>query len=266
MKRPLAVLAAVALLAVTTGCAAPAPAPVIGDDSETRSFDFTGDALTIDSHNGSVQVTARDVDEVQVRRELTGSVFIGSDTANWSLSGDHLDLERHCTGILATCRTAYQVVIPRGVALELHGRNGRIQAAQLDDGLAVTTRNGPVQVEQVSGGVSVESRNGRITVDDVEGRLQATTRNGGIDVRQARSDVMQLKSNNGKVLAQLAAEPRDVDITTNNGAVVLEVPGGPYDVAVRTDNGQQSVQVPTDGTSVQRIRVETDNGAVTIRN
>lgn len=263
MKRPLVALAAVALLAVTTGCTA--PAPVLGDGSETRNFEFDGDALTIDSHNGSLQVTARDVDEVQVRRELTGSVFIGSDTAAWDLSGNHLNLERKCTGILTYCRTAYQVVIPRGVALEVNGRNGTIQAAQLDDGVDVTTRNGRVEIEDVSGGVTVESRNGRITVDDVEGPLQTTTHNGGIDVRQVRADVVHLEARNGKVDAQFAAEPQDVTVRTNNGAVDLQLPGGPYDVQVVTDNGAQTVQVPTDRASEREVRVETNNGSVTIR-
>ncbi|MBG6084871.1 DUF4097 family beta strand repeat-containing protein [Zhihengliuella flava] len=262
MKRPLAALAAVALLAVTTGCTA--PAPVIGDGSETRSFTFDGDRLAIDSHNSSLQVTARDVDEVQVRRELTGTVVIGSDSADWSLSGDRLNLERQCTGLFSSCRTAYQVVVPLGVELDVSGRNGTIQVAQLDRSVDVTTRNGRVEVEEVAGDVFVKTNNGAIDVRGAESEVKTISRNGDVQVRDTSAEVLFVRTNNGSVDAQLNAEPRNAEVETRNGAVDLQLPGGPYDVQVHTGNGSQRVNVPTDASSPRFVRVNTNNGAVTI--
>ncbi|RZU63400.1 DUF4097 family beta strand repeat-containing protein [Zhihengliuella halotolerans] len=261
MRRPLPALAAAILLTAATGCSV--AAPVVGPDSESQSFSLDGDALSIDSHNGDISVTASDVDDVEVRRELAGTVLIGVDRADWSISDDRLNLERACTG-LNWCRTTYEVVVPHGVALELTGRNGSIGLAGLDNGVAVTTRNGAVTVEDVSGGLDISSRNGALALKDTSGRIDVSTRNGRVEVREASADVVRIETNNGDVDARLAAVPSDVEIETRNGAVEVELPGGPYDVSVSTNNGRQDIEVPTDPSSDQRVRVATRNGSVDV--
>jgi hypothetical protein len=78
--------------------------------------------------------------------------------------------------------------------------------------------------------------------------------------------VLRSESDVGDVRLELVVPPRTVEITAEDGEVDLAVPAGStYRVDARTDTGLQRVLVPLDPASPHSLRIDGDNGDVTVR-
>nr|WP_145767110.1 DUF4097 family beta strand repeat-containing protein [Streptomyces brevispora] len=238
-----AVLVALAL----TGCGSTdaVDAPV-----EHKSFAFSGKTLTIDTANTTLELVPADVKKVEVTRQVDGWVVLGNGPdPSWIMRDGTLTLKVKCEALISNCDSRHQVKVPRGVAVTVHGDNGRIVASGFDTPL------------------DLRSDNGRVTVRDSSGPLKLGSDNGGIVAEGISGSSVTADSDNGAVRLGFTAVPTLVDTVSDNGEVVIELPGGStsYAVSTEADNGNTSVEVPRSDDSPHVVRARSNNGEVTVR-
>ncbi|MFE2010609.1 DUF4097 family beta strand repeat-containing protein [Streptomyces sp. NPDC059491] len=212
-------------------------------------FAFEGEALTVDSDGSELVVTAADVDEVRVERQVDGWVFMGSGPkASWGLEGGRLTLRVDCSGVASHCGAVHRIQVPRGVAVTVEDDDGDVTAEGFVTPLKVRSDNGDVRVRKSGGALDLGSDNGDVVVED------------GVT-----SGEVVARSDNGDVRIALGVVPRRVDVVTDNGDVNVAVPTATYEVTGASDNGDVRVDVPRGDGVGRSVSVRTDNGDVVVR-
>lgn len=238
---------AVVAALVLTGCgsADTDDAPV-----EHKSFAFSGKTLTIEAGNTTLELVPADVKKVEVTRQVDGWVVLGNGPdPRWKMRGGTLTLKVKCEALISHCASRHQVKVPRGVAVTVHGDNGKIAASGFDTPL------------------DLRSDNGKVTVRDSSGPLKLDSDNGGILAEGISGSSVKAESDNGAVRLAFTAVPTLVDTVSDNGKVTIELPGDgtSYAVSTRTDNGNTSVEVPRSDDSPHVVKARSNNGEVTVR-
>ena len=241
-------------VAVATACNLQLSTDVEATDTWTRSYPISASGtLVITSSNGRVDVTAGDVDTIEVTVERI--VKAGTEEAaneqlqafeiKEDIAPDRVSLDSASRGlqINVSRRANYTVRVPRSIAVTLESSN---------DDLTVTGVTGPF---------SASASNGRIRGLDLAGSARATTTNGVIE------------------LTMTAVAEGGVTAETTNGQVTVSIPSNANaDISARVTNGNIShsnldLQVSESsrrrldgrlGAGGPAVRVETTNGAVRI--
>ncbi|MFE7747546.1 DUF4097 family beta strand repeat-containing protein [Streptomyces sp. NPDC057428] len=237
----------VLLVTALSGCGS---ADAEGAPAEHKSFALSGNNLTIDASNSTLELVPADVDRIEVTRHVDGWVFLGSGPDPvWRLEGDKMTLRVKCSAMISNCAARHQVKVPRGVALSVEGDNGEVTAAGFTTRLEISAANGGIDVRDASGPLELRSDNGSVSAERVSG---------GSVVAQA---------DNGSIQLGFAAVPDLVDTVSGNGRIDIDLPGGTdtYAVSARADNGDVSVKVPRSDSSEHVVRARSDNGEVTVR-
>jgi DUF4097 and DUF4098 domain-containing protein YvlB len=116
------------------------------------------------------------------------------------------------------------------------------------------------------GPLTVDRLTGDITAESLTGPLDLRSQAGEITGHALRTEVLRAESEDGDVRLELVVPPRTVEITAENGEVDLAVPAATaYRVDARADTGLQRVLVPLDPGSPHSVRIDGDNGDVTVR-
>ncbi|MFF9847722.1 DUF4097 family beta strand repeat-containing protein [Streptomyces litmocidini] len=216
---------------------------------ERKTFAFDGDALTVDSDNSELVITAADVDGVRVERQVDGWVFMGTGPeASWKLVDGRLTLRVECDAVAASCSSVHRIQVPRGVAVTVENGNGGVTAEGFDTPLKVRSDNGDVRVRKAGGALDLGGGNGDL---DVEGSVTSAE--------------VSARSGNGDVRIALGAVPRKVDVVTDNGDVTVTVPEAEYAASGASDHGDVRIDVPRRDGSGHVVRLRSDNGDVTVR-
>jgi hypothetical protein len=182
-------------------------------------------ALVINGGSGSVDVTGSSRSTVSVSQQAS---YSGKPpAAAHVLRGTTLTLSYRCPAQIV-CGMAYEVQVPRGVAV------------------TVGSGAGAVTLTSLAGPVTARADAGLIT---------------GVDLRSA---VASLKSNAGGVVAAFSAAPSSLTATTTVGPITLTVPGSvAYRVSTHTVVGTSSVNVRRGG-SGHSISARYDLGSISI--
>ncbi|MEU7579006.1 DUF4097 family beta strand repeat-containing protein [Streptomyces sp. NPDC041068] len=225
-------------------------------DPEHKAFALPGKTLTVDSSDSELElVPARgDTKDVRVTRWFDGSTVLGGDPkVTWEMKGDRLTLGMKCSGVIANCSARHRVEVPRGVALTVENKDGRVTASGFRDTLKVRTKDGSVTVENAAGPLDLYSSDGSVTASGVTSRKVA------------------VDSKDGAVKLELTAVPDRVEARSKDGSVDIAVPDKKdgtsvlYDVRTDTRNGSVDVAVPRADNSPHHVSVRSDDGKVTVR-
>ncbi|MFI6517775.1 DUF4097 family beta strand repeat-containing protein [Spirillospora sp. NPDC050679] len=244
-RRPLPSATAAALIALAslTGCGASA------DDAppDKRDFGPAGSRLTIAKDQGDLDIRPADVRSVQVTRRFDRwSLIGGRPTATWERSGDRLTLATDCGTLIGGCAVRYQVLVPRGLPVDVQGQNGTVSATGFGAALRIRTSNGGIKVDAPTGPLDLRTENGEVRSTATRSpRVSATTQNGEVDL-------------------SFATPPDQVAVTTENGEVKVTVPRAAYQVTTRTDSGDVHADIPSDASAPRSITARTDSGAITL--
>ncbi len=242
-----ALLASGVAVVLLAGCGSGADAE--GAPVERKTFAFGGDALTVDSDNSELVITAADVDDVRVERQVDGWVFMGSGPeADWKLVDGRLTLRVECDAVAAGCSSVHRIQVPRGVAVTVEDDNGGVTAEGFDTPLKVRSDNGDVRVRKTSGVLDLGGGNGDLSVED-----------------SVTSPEIAVHSANGNVRIALGSVPRKVDVVTDNGDVTVTVPKAEYAASGSSDNGDVRIDVPRRDGSGHVVSLRSDNGDVSVR-
>ncbi|MEV0256576.1 DUF4097 family beta strand repeat-containing protein [Streptomyces sp. NPDC050732] len=246
--------AAVVLLAGACGADAT-------DDTEPehRTFALAGKTLTVESSDSTLELVpaGSDAEGVRVTRWFDGETVLGGDPkVTWTMEGDRLKLDMECSGVIANCSARHRVEVPRGVAVTVENKDGRVTASGFQDPLKVRSKDGPVTVENIGAPLDLRSSDGSVTA------------------RRITSRQVAVDSKDGSVRLELAAVPDRVEARSKDGSVDIAVPdrkggkGGKevaYDVRTDVSDGSVDVAVPRDRNSAHHVSVRSADGKVTVR-
>jgi hypothetical protein len=209
------------------GSGAPGPAAT---SAAPRTYTVTSRVtmVIVNGGAGTVTVTGGSRSTVTVTERAYYSNSAKPPSASHAVSGATLTLSYSCPAQL-TCGLAYDVQVPRGVAVRVSDREGAI---------TLTALAGPV------------------TATTVAGVITAT----GLGSRSA-----SFRSTAGAITAAFSAVPASVSAATNAGPITLTLPGtAAYQVHAHTYVGTSAVTVRQSATSRSVITASSDVGTVTI--
>lgn len=228
-SRPtVAVLPLLALLASLAGCGALGQLGAGAHDPPVKAFTVTARVTTvvINGGAGGIDVTGGDRATILVSQQASYSKT--PPAVAHAVSGTTLTLSYTCPAELV-CGVAYDVRVPRGVAVR------------------ASTAAGAITLSSLAGPVSARTSAGLITAT-------------GLSSRAA-----DLKSSAGGIVATFSAAPDSVTASTNVGPITLNVPSSAaYRIDTHTYVGTSTVTVPRNAASPHVISASSDLGSVTI--
>ncbi|MEV6352486.1 DUF4097 family beta strand repeat-containing protein [Streptomyces hydrogenans] len=237
-------LGGVAILTVAaTGCGPEAtPANTV---VESKTFDFTGNSLTVTSDSADLELVASDAKDVRVTRQVSGTKVGGEVEAGWKLEGGTLALGVDCTGLSVNCGAKYTVKVPRDVAITVENDKGLVEATGFTADFSA--KAGDMRLSDLSGPhLVLEGHDGTIEGD----RISAGS--------------VTLASRNGDNELNFTSAPDLVDVRSQDGDVRLGLPSAKYAVDTAAKKGDITVEVTKDDTSDHAVSVHTRNGDIVI--
>ncbi len=208
-----------------------------------------GGRLTVESFNGSVEVSTWDQQTV----DISGTKYARSqdEARDLKIDIDHAPASVSIRAVRPTMRhgnygARFAIKVPRGAVLDhlvtsngairtddgvgparLKTSNGHVEVRGLKGSLIAETSNGPIEAENIEGGVEAHSSNGHIRLDHVHGAVEATTSNSSIHADLERVDgSVRLQSSNGPIELTLPANAQAaVRAHTSNSGITLHLPG-----------------------------------------
>ncbi|MGW1246110.1 DUF4097 family beta strand repeat-containing protein [Streptomyces sp. NPDC002535] len=212
---------------------------------ESKTFDFSGDSLTVKSESADLELVAADVTGVQVTRQVSGTKVGGDIGSGWKLEGGVLTLSLDCTGIAVNCGATYTVKVPRDVAITAENDKGLVEATGFTADFSA--KAGDMRLSDLSGPhLDLEGRDGTIEGD----RISAKS--------------VTVASRNGDNELNLVSAPDLVEVRSQDGDVRIGLPEATYAVDTAAKKGDITVDVLKDDTSDHAVRVHTRNGDIVI--
>ncbi|WP_422758552.1 DUF4097 family beta strand repeat-containing protein [Paenarthrobacter sp. C1] len=242
-----AILAACTISLAVTACSS-------GDEfatapKESKTFDFTGRNLSIEANASELKVVPADIQDIQVERQISGSVNGNAPESEWGLAGNTLTLKTDCAGVSITCKARYLVKVPQNAVISAENTDGSIQASEISTDLTATTGKGDIRLNTFSGH-----------------KLDLTSDNGNIAGDMISAPSVTVNSDNGDVQLGFGTVPDNVGVKSDDGNVELALPESDYRVDTKTKNGKVTVSVAESRASMRAIQVDTRNGDISIVN
>lgn len=225
-------------------------------DERHEQLDAGVRTVALDTGSGDVTIRTRD----QARTSLTTRV----DTWAWTRpdpthrrDGATLVL----TGCGNGCEVDYELVVPRGTAIEGETGSGDVTvvgAAATD----VAVGSGDVEVREVPGTVVVDTGSGEIRLADVSGPSTLHTSSGSIRGDLLRGRV-EASTSSGDIVLDLA-RPQHVRAETSSGDVELAVPAGRYQIDDSGGDGRGDIEVTDDPNARYTLELTTSSGDIAV--
>jgi hypothetical protein len=238
----------------------------------SKDFHYTyplqsGGKLSLETFNGSVEITGWDRDMVEIDGAKYGPSPEAADALRIDISDTPTAIEiqvNRPSDFRGNRGARFSVKMPRKAVLDrvvssngsivvegatgptsLHTSNGSIRVENFDDNVDARTSNGQIELIDVGGEAIVSTSNGRIRVDDLKGSLDAHTSNSSIIASVAGahpSRSLRLETSNGAVdLTLPVGFDRSVRANTSNAPITLRMPDGiNAHVFARTNNSSIS--------------------------
>ncbi|MFE4194744.1 DUF4097 family beta strand repeat-containing protein [Paenarthrobacter sp. NPDC056912] len=242
-----AILAACTISLAATACSS-------GDEladapKDSKTFEFTGTNLSIESNASELELVPADIQDIQVERQVSGSVNGNAPESEWVLAGNTLTLKTGCAGVSISCKARYVVKVPRNAVISAENTDGSIQASEISTDLTATTGKGNIRLNNFSGH-----------------KLDLTSDNGNIAGDRISAPSVTATSDNGEVQLRFGAVPDNVGVKSDDGNVELALPESDYRVDTKTKHGKVTVSVAESSASMRAIQVDTRNGDISIMN
>jgi DUF4097 and DUF4098 domain-containing protein YvlB len=155
--------------------------------------------IVIEDFRGNAHITGTDADEVKVTGHETVRSFTeeGANRANhdspFELAGDASQVVlRTNQSQLGYPRTEddLEITVPKGAAIEAHGRGGDFELTHIGGGVRITPENASVQLSDIHGGTRLDLRRSSVVhAANVEGVLELKGRGTDIDLENVAGPV-----------------------------------------------------------------------------
>ena len=235
---------------VLTGCL------YIGDfDSETYREDFhsthplsPGGAVSVESFNGSIEITGWEQNTVEVNGTKSGPTKNALDALKIDIDarpGSVRIRAVHPGDLYLHGGVRFSIRVPRHANLNL-----------------ISTSNGRIQVEDVEGQARLHTSNGGIRLSRIHGEVEARTSNGTIEAQDVDGNV-NLHTSNGSIRAE--ASHGSFEGVTSNGSITarLKDPATTWPMRAESSNGH--IELTLDAAKVPEVRASTSNSSIVLR-
>jgi len=228
-----------------------------GDNMSSVHEDFhsthplsAGGTVTVESFNGSVDITGWEQNSV----EINGTKYGNSKSAVDQMKID-VNANPNSIRVRATRPSEFQWHNGGGVRFAI-----RVPHKVILD--LISTSNGKIQVEDIEGTVHLRSSNGAIRISRVKGDVEAGTSNGTIEA-QDLDGTTRFHTNNGSIRAE--SNRGSFEGVTSNGSITarLHDPSGSSPVRAETSNGH--IELTFDSKTLPKVRAGTSNSSIVIR-
>jgi DUF4097 and DUF4098 domain-containing protein YvlB len=223
-----------------------------------------GGRLTVETFNGSVDISGWDQDTVDISGTKYGPSQEDADElkVNVDASADSVAVRVPRPSLRRNNQGARLVIkVPRGARLErITTSNGSIRTQDGSGPAKLRTDNSSIRVMDLRGDLEAETSNSSIELDGVDGNARVHTSNGHIRAERL-GGLLDASTSNSSVHADITRTDRPVRLDTSNGAVELALPPRfASDVHVDTNNGAITVRVP-EGVNA-RLSARTSNSSI----
>lgn len=218
----------------------------------SRDFHYSyplksGGRLTVETFNGSVEISGWDQDTIDISGTKYGPTQAAADAlpVNIEHTTDTADIRVVAPYDRRGHHGANLVIrVPRGVQLDrIVSSNGHIVTS---DGLGparLKTSNAKIQVRNLKGNLDAQTSNGSIELIAIEGDVVAHTSNSHVQVERVTGTV-DATSSNGSIRAEVGRGDRPVRAETSNGNIELTIPSNYRgDLRAHTNNAGITVNV-----------------------
>ncbi len=235
-----------------------------------------GAHVSVESHNGSIDVVGWDKDEAEVSGTKSASsesllasvkIDIHNTPTSLELRAVKPTLQMGSTGARFTLHVPHSALVDRletsnaqvhvrdvAAAAHLKSSNGSIRVENVQGDVDARTSNSSIEVDGVGGEAQLHSTNGRISVDHVAKRLDAETSNSSIKARLDGNAPVRAGSSNGSIDLGFSAPPKaDVRASTSNSSITVHLPAN---AAVRLEAGTSNSSVSSDFEVVGALNVD----------
>lgn len=222
-----------------------------GFERYSRDFHYNyplkaGGRLSVETFNGSVEVSTWDQDTVDISGTKTGRNQDAVEMLKVSIdnSPDSVSIrvvrpsERH-----NNLGARFVIKVPRKAFID-----------------RITTSNGAIRVDEGLGPSRLRTSNGSIRVQSLSGNLDAQTSNSAIDLIEVAGDVIA-HSSNGHIRAERVSG--SLDVTTSNSGVNAVIANPDATVHAQTSNGSVELALPARFSA--SLRASTSNSSITLR-
>ena len=235
----------------------------------SRDFHFSfplkpNGRLTVESFNGSIEISAWDQDSVDISGTKYGNTQERADglrieTANTPDSVSVRAIrpsERH-----SNQGARFVVKVPRSTLLDrISTSNASIRTMDGAGPARLRTSNGSIRVQNLRGYLDAQTSNASVDLIDVDGDAIAHTSNGHVHAEDVRGG-FDAKTSNAGVNARIVPGSRSIRVETSNGGVELTLPEGiSNDARVHTSNSGITVRLPA--AAKGRIVARTSNSSI----
>jgi DUF4097 and DUF4098 domain-containing protein YvlB len=225
----------------------------------------SGGRLTVETFNGSVEVSGWDQETVDISGTKYGPSQVEADDlkVNVDTSPDSVSIRVPRPSLRRNNQGARFVIkVPRNTNLSrISTSNSSIRTQDGSGPARLRTSNGSIRVEDLRGNLDAETSNSGIDLLGVEGDVSAHTSNSHIHAERVNGSLEAVTSNSG-VQAYISRADRPVRIETSNSGVELTLPprfsGG---VRVSTNNGGITLRLPESIDA--RVVARTSNASIT---
>jgi DUF4097 and DUF4098 domain-containing protein YvlB len=219
----------------------------------SRDFHYSyplkqGGRLSLETFNGSVDISTWDQDTVDVSGTKTGpsedalealKINVDHDADSVSVRAVRPVERRNNLGarfvIKVPRNTAYDRIVTSNGPIhvqdgigpaKLRSSNGAIRIHSLHGSLDAQTSNGPIDLDDLDGDATLHSSNGHIHVEHISGALEASTSNNGIRAEIDRpGHNVRVDSSNGSIdLTLPAGLSSGVRASTSNNSITVHMP------------------------------------------
>jgi len=219
-----------------------------------------GGRITVETFNGSVEISGWDQDTVDISGTKYGPTQSDADNLRVDIdaTADSVSIRVPRPSLGRNEGARFVIKIPRNATLDrittsngsirtqdgvgparLKSSNGSIHVVDFRGNLDAETSNSAIELLNVEGDVTAHSSNGHIHADRLAGSLEASTSNGGIQADLARADrPVRAETNNSSVELTFPAHfSSAVRVSTNNGGITLRLPeNANAQIKARTSN------------------------------
>jgi hypothetical protein len=247
---------------------------MVGDWNDTGRFreDFhyswplnAGARISLDSQNGSVEISAWDKNTIDIAgtKYASDQSLLKDVRVDISHDPDSVRIRTIAPEFFhGSAGATYTIHVPKKVLLDLiHTSNGSLRVDAVEGNVHLRTTNGGVHLSDVRGEAQVETTNGGIDIDHQDGDVRVHTTNGHINA-EARGGRFEAETSNGSVEARLTdlSFSWPVRVQTTNGHIDLTVDGKVPDMRVTSSNASIELRLP--GSAGARLIASTSHGEI----
>jgi putative adhesin len=248
---------------------------VVGDWGDTGRFreDFhyswpldSGARLTVETQNGSVEISAWDKNTI----DIAGTKYASDESL---LHDVRIDISHAPDSVRirtiapeffhGNAGAEYTIHVPRRVVLDqIRSSNGALRVDAVEGNARMHTSNGGVHLTDVHGDADIETSNGSIDIDNQEGSLRLHTTNAHIKA-ESRGGRFEAETSNGSIEGRLANLNTGWPLRaeTTNGHIDLDVEGGLPDMHLTTSNSSIDLRLPDSASG--RLIADTSHSDIT---